>query len=54
VVADVRTLADICLGHVKVCDAVSRGWLTLLGARHVCKDFSSWLGTAHYASAVAS
>jgi hypothetical protein len=28
--------------------------LTLLGARHICKDFSSWLGTAHYASAVAS
>jgi hypothetical protein len=54
VAADVRTLADICLGHVKVCDAVSRGWLTLVGARPVCKDFSSWLGTAHYASAVAS
>jgi DNA-binding HxlR family transcriptional regulator len=53
-VVDVRTLADICLGHVKVCDAVSRGWLTLLGARHICKDFSSWLGTAHYASPVAS
>jgi DNA-binding HxlR family transcriptional regulator len=54
VVADVRTLADICLGHVKVRDAISRGWLTLLGARQICKDFSSWLGTAHYASAVAS
>jgi HxlR-like helix-turn-helix len=54
VVADVRTLADICLGHVKVRDAISRGWLTLLGARQICKDFSSWLGTAHYASAAAS
>jgi DNA-binding HxlR family transcriptional regulator len=54
VVADVRALADICLGQVTVRDAISRGWLTLLGARHVCKGFSSWLGTTHYASALAS
>jgi hypothetical protein len=54
IVADVRTLADICLGHVRVRDAISRGWLTLLGGRQICKDFSSWLGTAHYASAAAS
>jgi DNA-binding HxlR family transcriptional regulator len=53
VVADIRTLADICLGHVRVRDAVSRGWLTLSGARQVCKDFSGWLGTAHYPAAAA-
>jgi hypothetical protein len=28
--------------------------LTLSGARQVCKQFPTWLGTAHYASAVAS
>jgi hypothetical protein len=28
--------------------------LTLVGARQVCKDFSSWLGTAHYASTAAA
>jgi DNA-binding HxlR family transcriptional regulator len=54
VVADLRALADICLGHLRFRDAVSRGWLTLVGARSVCKDFSSWVGTAHFASALAS
>jgi hypothetical protein len=49
VVADVRALADICLGHLKFRDAVSRGWLTLVGTRSVCKDFSTWVGTAHFA-----
>ena len=50
VVADLRALADICLGHLRFRDAVSRGWLTLLGTRSVCKDFSMWVGTAHFGS----
>ena len=54
VLVDIRALADICLGYVTVREAIGRGWLTLLGARHTCKDFSGWLGTAHYASGVAS
>jgi DNA-binding HxlR family transcriptional regulator len=54
VVADAKTLADICLGHVRVRDAISRGWLTLLGARQLRKDFCSWLGTTHFASTAAS
>lgn len=54
VVADVRALADICLGHLSVADANNRGVLALSGARQVCKQFPTWLGTAHYASAVAS
>jgi DNA-binding HxlR family transcriptional regulator len=54
VLADVRALADICLGHLTVADAVRRGALTLSGARQVCKQFPTWLGTAHYASAIAS
>jgi hypothetical protein len=28
--------------------------LTLVGARQICKDFSTWLGTAHYASTEAA
>jgi hypothetical protein len=28
--------------------------LTLSGARHFCRKFPTWLGTAHYASAAAS
>jgi hypothetical protein len=54
VVADVRALADICLGHLSVAAAASRGALTLSGARQVCKQFPTWLGTAHYAAGVAS
>jgi hypothetical protein len=54
VVADLRALADICLGHLKFRDAIIRGWLTLVGARKICKDFSTWVGTTHFASAAAS
>jgi hypothetical protein len=28
--------------------------LTLSGARHFCRKFPTWLGTAHYAAAAAS
>jgi DNA-binding HxlR family transcriptional regulator len=54
VLTDLRALADICLGHLKLRDAVSRGWLTLSGARQICKDFSNWVGPTHYAAAAAS
>jgi DNA-binding HxlR family transcriptional regulator len=54
VVADVRALANICLGHLSVVDAVRRGAVTLNGARQFCKKLPTWLGTAHYASAIAS
>jgi len=54
VVADVRALAEICLGHLTVGDATTRGALKLFGARHFCRKFPTWLGTAHYASAAAS
>jgi len=37
VVAKLRALADICLGHLAVRDAMARGTLTLLGARDLCK-----------------
>ena len=53
VVAKLRALADICLGHLAVRDAMARGTLTLLGARDLCRQFPTWLGTAHYASAAA-
>lgn len=51
VVAKLRALADICLGHLTVRDAMVRGTLTLSGARDLCRKFPTWLGTAHYASA---
>jgi DNA-binding HxlR family transcriptional regulator len=54
VVADLRALAKICLGHFTVGDAITHGALTLSGARHFCRKFPTWLGTAHYASAAAS
>lgn len=54
VLSDLRALADICLGHLRFRDAVSRGWLTLSGARHACKDFSNWVGPTHFATATAS
>jgi DNA-binding HxlR family transcriptional regulator len=53
VIADLRALADICLGHLRFGDAVSRGWLRLLGTRNVCKDFSKWVGTTHFGSSPA-
>jgi hypothetical protein len=28
--------------------------VTLSGAKHFCRKFPTWLGTAHYASAAAS
>jgi DNA-binding HxlR family transcriptional regulator len=54
VVADLRALAEICLGHLTVGDATTQGALTLSGPRHFCRKFPTWLGTAHYASAAAS
>ena len=54
VLANVRALADICLGHLSVRDATARGWLTLVGTRPLCRTFPTWLGTAHYASAAAA
>jgi DNA-binding HxlR family transcriptional regulator len=54
VLADLRALADICLGHLRLRDAVSRGWLRLQGARDVCKDFSNWVGPTHFSHATAS
>jgi len=54
VLSDLRALADICLGHLRLRDAVSRGWLMLSGARHVCKDFSNWVSPTHFAAATAS
>jgi DNA-binding HxlR family transcriptional regulator len=54
VVADLRALAEICLGHLTVGDATKHGALTLSGARNFCRKFPTWLGTAHYASAAAS
>jgi DNA-binding HxlR family transcriptional regulator len=54
VVADLRALADICLGHLRFRDALSRGWLTLLGPRSVCKKFSTWVGTTHFSASTAS
>ncbi|HEY1239395.1 MAG TPA: helix-turn-helix domain-containing protein [Bryobacteraceae bacterium] len=54
IVADVRTLADICLGHLTARDATRRGALTVSGPRNFCRDFPTWLGTAHYAAAAAS
>lgn len=49
VIADVRPLADVCLGHLRVRDAVSRGWLQLIGDRDVCKEFSNWVGATRFA-----
>ena len=54
VLADLRALADVCLGHLRLRDAVSRGWLALSGARHVCKDFSNWVGPNPFVAAKAS
>jgi DNA-binding HxlR family transcriptional regulator len=54
VVTDLRALADICLGHLRLCDALSRGWLTLLGPRSACRGFSTWVGTAHFGAATVS
>lgn len=51
VLADIRPLADICLGHLRVRDAVSRGWLRLEGSRQVCREFSTWVGPTHFAAA---
>jgi hypothetical protein len=53
IVANLRALADICLGHLPVYDATARGTLTVRGARDLCRQFPTWLGTAHYASAAA-
>jgi DNA-binding HxlR family transcriptional regulator len=54
VVAELRALADICLGHISARDATNQGALTLSGARHFRREFPAWLGTTHYASAAAS
>lgn len=54
VVADVRAMAEITLGHLNVRNAIARGQLTLTGPRHYCRQFPNWLGSAHYASAAAS
>ena len=54
VLADVKALAEICLGHLTVREATARGALTLVGVRDLCRKFPTWLGTAHYASAAAS
>ena len=51
VVAELRALADICLGHISARDAANRGVLTLSGGRYFRKEFANWLGTTHYASA---
>jgi hypothetical protein len=53
VLSDLRALADICLGHLRLRDAVSRGWLRLQGARDVCRDFSNWVGPTHFSHATA-
>ena len=54
VVADVRAMAEITLGHLTVREAIARGQLTLSGPRQYCRQFPNWLGSAHYASAAAS
>jgi hypothetical protein len=54
VLADIRALAEICLGQLSVRDATIHGALALSGPRYLCKDFSSWLGTTHFAAAAAS
>lgn len=54
VLADIRALAEICLGQLTVRDATIHGGLALTGPGYLCKDFSSWLGTTHFAVAAAS
>jgi len=51
VVADLRALADICLGHVGARDAVNRGALTLTGPTQFRRSFATWLGTTPFSSA---
>lgn len=49
VVTDVNPLAQICLGHLSVRDAMSRGGLSLCGPRQYCRAFGSWLGVSRFA-----
>jgi len=51
VLADVNSLAQICLGHLSVSDAVSRGGMALSGSRQYCRALSSWLGVSRFALA---
>lgn len=53
VLADTRALADICLGHLSARDATVRGGLTVSGEKRLCRQFPTWLGTAHYAALAA-
>jgi len=49
VLAEVNALAQICLGHLSVSDAVRHGGLSLSGSRHYCKALSGWLGVSRFA-----
>lgn len=50
VVAGTRALAEICLGHLRVAEAIGRGWLTATGPRQYCRDLERWLGVTPFAA----
>jgi DNA-binding HxlR family transcriptional regulator len=53
VLADVSALAQICLGHLSVRDAVTRSGLSLSGPRQYCRALPGWLGVSRFAVAAA-
>jgi len=50
VAAETRALAEICLGHLRVGEAVGRGKLVANGPRQYCRDLGRWLGVTPFAT----
>lgn len=51
VVADLKDLAQICLGRLSFREATYRGGLSLTGPRHYCRQLSTWIGVSRFALA---
>jgi DNA-binding HxlR family transcriptional regulator len=54
VLADMKALAQICLGHLSLRDAACRNKVSLSGPKHYYQELSHWIGVSHFASAAAS
>lgn len=51
VVADMKALAEICLGHLSVREATYGGKMSLTGTRDYCRALRDWIGVSRFATA---
>jgi len=54
VLADMRALAQICLGQLSFRDAAREGKVCVSGSRRYCRELPGWMGVTHFAAAASN